>query len=257
MRNGLFLSALLASLFVSGAAMADRTDEDQGQKYSRGQQIKEQVLRQQREGHSKVNKESRASARQNKALESRLQRSRPQGDVYGDQATRSTAKSTASAASGRNMSATSSVNTPREIQQMLKVINPLYGAYRVSEAAEATDSYGGNPYSKAASSGGSAKNLSATGSVNTPAEIKQMLKMINPMHGAYRTSQASEGTDSYGGSQPWATGASSASTSHVHARTENGQVKNDSKANRAAAQKHEKLRENINNIVKAKMEKTR
>jgi len=246
MRKGLFLSALLASVFVTGAAMADRDTDDQQQdkRVSRGQDIKQQVLEKQREAKTKATKEQVAKARNNKAIESKLARSRPHGDVYGDQATRG-AKSTATTASGRNMSATSSVNTPREIKGMLSRINPMYGAYRTSQAAEGTDSYGGDSfYGKARSQNGQQKNLSGTGAVNTPAEIRQMLRMINPMHGAYRTSQAAEGTDSYGGREPFATGSSRANTSQAD------NVKR-------AAQKHDKLRENINNIVKAKMEKAR
>lgn len=246
MRKGLFLSALLASLFISGAAMADRNGDDDSNSKSntRGMQIKEQVLEKQRELRTKTTKESRSTTKSNKAVENRLARTRPHGDVYGDQATRSTTKSTVTTASGRNMSATSSVNTPREIKSMLSRINPMYGAYRVSEAAEATDSYGGTPSNVMKQSNGQTKNLSATGSVNTPAEIKQMLLMINPMHGAYRTSQASEGTDSYGGSMPFATGSTRANVSAADNM-------------KRAAQKNEKLRENINNIVKSKMEKAR
>jgi hypothetical protein len=245
MRKGLFLSALLASVFVTGAAMADRDTDDQQQdkRVSRGQDIKQQVLEKQREAKTKATKEQVARARSNKAVESKLARSRPHGDVYGDQATRG-AKSTATTASGVNMSATGSVNTPREIKAMLSRINPMYGAYRTSQAAEGTDSYGGGQENKAKTTSGQQRNLSATGSVNTPAEIRQMLMLINPMHGAYRTSQAAEGTDSYGGSEPFATGSSRASTSTAD------NVKR-------AAQKHEKLRENINSIVKAKMEKAR
>ncbi len=243
MRKGLFLSALLASMFISGAAMADRSDDEQQDKrISRGRDLKQQVVEKMREQRTKVSKETAAKARNNKAIEQKLSRSRPHGDIYGDQATRG-GKSTATTASGRNMSATNSVNTPREIKAMLSRINPMYGAYRTSQAAEGTDSYGGDSfYGKARSTNGQEKNLSATGSVNTPAEIRAMLRMINPMHGAYRTSQAAEGTDSYGGSEPFATGSSRANTSTAD------NVKR-------AAQKNEKLRQNINDIVKAKMEK--
>lgn len=202
MRKGLFLSALLASIFVTGAALADRTDDNDGKRdYSRGRNIKEQVLERQREARSaRVTREKVAETRGSKALDRRLAGSRPHGDVYGDQATRSTTKSTVTTASGRNLSASNAVNTPREIKQMLRVINPMHGAYRTSQAAEGTDSYGGESMvPNGRGEGARARNLSATGAVNTPAEIKQMLRMINPMFGAYRTSAAAEGTDSYGG----------------------------------------------------------
>jgi hypothetical protein len=201
MRKGLFLSALLASIFVTGAALADRSDDNDSKQRSRSLNIKDQVLERQREARSShVTKDKATDTRGAKALDQRLARSRPHGDVYGDQATRSMTKSVVTTASGRNMSGSNAVNTPREIKQMLRMINPMLGAYRTSQASEGTDSYGGEsmvPNGKG--EGSRARNLSATGAVNTPAEIKQMLRMINPMFGAYRTSQAAEGTDSYGG----------------------------------------------------------
>jgi hypothetical protein len=233
MRKGLFLSALLASIFVSGAALADRDNDESNdsKKYSRGNAIKEQVLEKMRENKMKTVRENKASRQTNKALDRRITKSRPHGDVYGDQATRSTTKAAPVTASGRNLSATGAVNTPREIKQMLSRINPMYGAYRTSQAAEGTDSYGGESMTKTKTQNGQQRNLSATGAVNTPAEIRAMLRMINPMHGAYRTSQAAEGTDSYGGSEPFATGAVS-----------KGAVSNTAKSS--------KVRERVERVVK-------
>lgn len=235
MRNGLFLSAVLASIFVTGVAMADRADENDSKRYSRGQSIKEQVLEKQREARSSRAVESKNVTRTNKAQDQRIGRSRPHGDVYGDQASRSTTKSTVTVASGRNMSGSNAVNTPREIKQMLRMINPMLGAYRTSQAAEGTDSYGGEsmvPNGKG--EGSRSRNLSATGAVNTPAEIKQMLLMINPMFGAYRTSQAAEGTDSYGGDP----------IKSAQNRLASG----------VQAQKSTKVRETVERVVKTKVE---
>jgi len=84
MRKGLFLSAMLASLFVTGAAMADRNgDNETNSKFSRGQQIKEQVLDKQREVKTRAVREATTRARGNKALDQRMARMRPHGDVYG------------------------------------------------------------------------------------------------------------------------------------------------------------------------------
>ena len=232
MRKGLFLSALLASVFVTGAALADRSDDNgsESKRLSRGQEIKQQVLEKMREAKTKAVRESKttSTAKTNKALDQRYVKSRPHGDVYGDQAMRG-GKAAPVTASGRNLSATGSVNTPREIKQMLSRINPLYGAYRTSQASEGTDSYGGESMTKTTSQNGQQRNLSATGSVNTPAEIRAMLRMINPMHGAYRTSQAS-----YGGSEPFASGAMS-----------KGSVSN-------TPAKSSKVRERVETLVKSK-----
>lgn len=200
MRNGLFLSALLASIFVTGAAMADRADENNSSKYSRGRQIKEQVLEKQREGHAKLVREAaNTNVRNNRALDQRVARSRPHGDVYGDQAARSTTKSQVSSA-GKSLSATSSVNTPREIKSMLSRINPMYGAYRTSQASEGTDSYGGRTFYGKDNRTGRVKNMSMSGTVNTPKEIQAMLGMFGP--GAASQAGGSPGsTDSYGGGE--------------------------------------------------------
>ena len=204
MRKGLFLSAMLASLFVTGAAMADRNgDNETNSKFSRGQQIKEQVLDKQREVKTRAVREATTRARGNKALDQRMARMRPHGDVYGDQASRSTTKS-AAATGGKNLSATNSVNTPREIKQMLQRIHPMHGAYRVSQASEGTDSYGGRSFygnsSRGANGAMRSKNMSATGTVNTPKEIQAMLGMFGP--GAASQAGGSPGsTDSYGGGE--------------------------------------------------------
>jgi hypothetical protein len=205
MRKGLFLSAMLASLFVTGAAMADRNgdNETNSSKFSRGQQIKEQVLDKQREVKTRAVREATNNLRNNKALDQKMARMRPHGDVYGDQASRSTTKSAASTG-GKNLSATNSVNTPREIKQMIQRIAPMHGAYRVSQASEGTDSYGGRTFygnsSRGANGAVKTKNMSATGSVNTPKEIQGMLGMFG---GSKGSSAAGGGTDSYGGgSQP-------------------------------------------------------
>ncbi len=241
MRKGLFLSALLASIFVTGAALADRNDDNssESKRYSRGQEIKQQVLEKMREAKTKAVRESKSSTTKtaSKALDRRYVKSRPHGDVYGDQATRSMTKAAPVTASGRNLSATGSVNTPREIKQMLSRINPMYGAYRTSQAAEGTDSYGGESMTKTQTQNGQQRNMSATGAVNTPAEIRAMLRMINPMHGAYRTSQASEGTDSYGGSEPFATGSTRANVSNTPAKSS-------------------KVRERVETVVKSKAPST-
>ncbi len=249
MRKALFLSTMLASVLVAGVATADRNEEDQ-KSSTRGQQIKEKVLEKQRE--SRASRET-STVRQNKGLENKVQRSRPKGEIYGDQATRSTTKTQATVASGRNMSASNSVNTPKEIQAMLSRINPMYGAYRTSQAAEGTDSYGGRSMVPNGKVEGQ-RNMSATGAVNTPSEIRAMLRMINPMHGAYRTSQAAEGTDSYGGSEPFATGAMSSGKSTVHFKNERGELKGGDKT---GAVKNSKVRETVDSVVKAKLEKAK
>lgn len=198
MRKGLFLSAVLASLFVSGVAMADRTEENNSTKYSRGMRIKEQVLEKQRESRASAVRES-TNVRANRALDQRLARSRPHGEIYGDQASRSTTKSQVSSG-GKNLSATSSVNTPREIKSMLSRINPMYGAYRTSQASEGTDSYGGRTFYGKDTRTGRTRNLSMSGTVNTPKEIQAMMGMFGP--GAASQAGGSPGsTDSYGGGE--------------------------------------------------------
>jgi hypothetical protein len=96
------------------------------------------------------------------------------------------------------------VNTPSEIRAMKRVIHPMYGAYRTVQALEGTDSYGGEslvPNGKGQAQG-TQRNLSASGAVNTPREIKAMRAMINPMSpGGVR--MAAQGTDSYGNDTPY------------------------------------------------------
>lgn len=197
MRKGLFLSAVLASLFVSGVAMADRTDDSGSNgRYSRGMRIKEQVLEKQRESRAATHREA-TNVRANRALDQRLARTRPHGEVYGDQATRSTVKSQVSTG-GKNLSATNSVNTPREIKAMISRINPMYGAYRISQASEGTDSYGGRTFYGKDSRTGRARNLSMSGTVNTPKEIQAMMSMFGPGN-ASQAGGSPGSTDSYGG----------------------------------------------------------
>lgn len=206
MRKGLILGALLATMMIGGTAMADRSDsDDRGTRNSRN--TKQMVLEKQKEGFGS-SKAGQAQQRSSNVKQSQIKenRSRPKGEVYGDQAGRSSGKTRATQASGKNLSASNRVNTPSEIRAMLRMINPLMGAYRTSQAAEGTDSYGGAdasqsriPNGQSASGNGKSRNMSATGKINTPSEAKQFMAMINPMLGAYRTSQAAEGTDSYGG----------------------------------------------------------
>lgn len=259
MRKGLFFAALLATSTFGATALADRTESDnQG---SRGQQIKEQVLQKQSEGFGKSRHESKAT-RNSASSPARPEAGRPRGEVYGDQATRSgkTASSRISHAAGKNMSATSAVNTPSEIRAMRKMINPMYGAYRTA-AGGGTDSYGGEAmvpngkYTQAG--GGTAKNMSATGSINTPAEIRGMLLMINPMYRAYASAPGG-GTDSYGGRSLTPAGYStggktSATTSHPHFKNDKGEVQNTMKGNTATAMRNRELAQRVEAMMKAKM----
>lgn len=209
MRKGLILGALLATMMIGGTAMADRSDaDDRGTRNSRN--TKQLVLEKQKEGFGGSSRGAQVQQRSSNVKQSQIKenRARPKGEIYGDQAGRSSSQSRATQASGKNLSASNRVNTPSEIRAMLRMINPLMGAYRTSQAAEGTDSYGGSgasqsriPTGQSSSGGTRSKNMSATGKINTPAEAKQFMAMINPMHGAYRTSQAAEGTDSYGGGE--------------------------------------------------------
>lgn len=253
MRTGLFFGALLATALFGGTALADRSS-DTDNKSDRGKSIKEQVLDKQKESHSKVvRQEARGAVKQDKAVKQHL---RPKGDTYGDQAQRSASKTSASAA-GRNMSSSNAINTPSEIRQMKHMINPMLGAYRTSQAAEGTDSYGGNESSRVSMKGGErSRNLSATNAVNTPSEIKHMIQMINPMHGAYRTSQASEGTDSYGGSKSYVPWSASKGTTSVHFKNDKGEVIGVAKGDNKAAEKNEKVREKMSKMIKDKLAKT-
>lgn len=177
MRKGLFLSALLASIFVTGAALADRSDDNDSKQRSRSLNIKDQVLERQREARSShVTKDKATDTRGAKALDQRLARSRPHGDVYGDQATRSMTKSVVTTASGRNMSGSNAVNTPREIKQMLRMINPMFGAYRTSQAAEGTDSYGGDPVASAQNRLAAGVKTTAQRSTNVRETVERVVK---------------------------------------------------------------------------------
>ena len=242
MRMGLFMTALLASTLFSGTALADQYGDDAGQKQNRGQSIKERVLEKQREGFAKASREKATDrSRQLKQPE----RHKPAGDIYGDQATRSGGKTRASQAAGKNMSASNTVNTPREIKAMVSRINPMFGAYRTSQAAEGADSYGGRsnvPNGKVEGQ----RNMSASGAVNTPAEIKQMLRSINPFHGAYRMA-AGDGADSYGGGD-----------FSYEKLKRNGAIGGTSAVDHKAVQrKNELARERIERAVKSKMDKAK
>ncbi len=256
MRNGLFLGALLATLMVGGTALAERNETDQ--KASRGRAIKEQVLEKQKEGFSK----SRVVSSRSDAKQSPIRNKREKGEVYGDQATRSNAASRSSSG-GKNLSATNSVNNPSEIKAMLKMINPMNGAYRTSEAAEATDSYGGggagSPSGAFRSQGGKQKNLSATGAVNNPSEIKAMKKIVNPMTGAYSTCAAAEGADSYTSDISSTYGNlmshGDRAVRNVHFKNDKGEVLNSQKVDTSTAKKSREVREKLSKSFADKMSK--
>ncbi len=255
MRKGLFFgAALVASMLFGGTAFADRADESTNSngKPSRGREIKEQVLEKMKEGSSRNASRAQNSSRRENAVTERI---RPKGDVYTDQGTRGS-KTKATTSSGRNMSASNRVNTPREIKQMLKMINPLFGAYRTVQAAEGTDSYGGDPTAKGKSQDGRSRNMSNSNKVNTPSEIKQMLLMINPMYGAYRMA-AGGGTDSYGGSTPASPGYKSSrnGTNTVHFKNDKGEVVGKATGDTGAAKRVKESREKMNDAIKAKMSK--
>ncbi len=255
MRKGLFLCALMATAMVGGTALADRTESDN--KSTRGQQIKEQVLEKQREGFSKSSTQARPDS---KAPKSAIERSRPRGEVYGDQATRSNNKMRSGAARGA-AAGSSKVNTPTEIRAMRQLINPMYGAYRTSQADSGTDSYGGEskvPNGKSGGTGMASKNLSATGKINTPAEIRGALHMINPMYGAYRTAASDQACESYGGRSMTPAGyhnagSNSAATRHVHFKNDKGEVMSSTHGNTATAMKNRALKNEIMGMLKAKM----
>ncbi|MFO0554926.1 MAG: hypothetical protein U0271_41500 [Polyangiaceae bacterium] len=248
MRKGLMIGLLVvASTFVGGTALAERSDSDNRSSHSRS--VKEKVLEKQKEG-VRAHRNEKSSQR---ATLPKTDKNRPKGDVYSDQAGRSSGKSRASEKSGRNMSASNSVNTPSEIKAMLHMINPMYGAYRMSEASEGTDSYGG--HSMVPNGKGGQKNLSATGAVNTPAEKKAMQRMINPMKGAYSTAAAAEGTDSYGGSSPVPYAHGDHTTLHVHFKNDRGEVVNSTHGNTATAMKNREMRNAMVAAMKEKMAK--
>jgi len=246
MRNGIFLSALLATVMFGGTALAE-SHGDYTEK--RAHTIKERVLEKMKEGFGKQSHSSTAATRRDLKQDQVAGRSRPRGEIYGDQATRGS-KSRATTASGRNMSASGRVNTPTEVKAMLQLINPMNGAYRTSQAAEGTDSYAGNKLSRVSLGG---KNRSATGRVNTPSEVNQMIQMIMPMRGAYRTSQASEGAESYGGQSKVKAPGSDHTTTNVHFKNDRGEVINTTKGNTATAMKNREMRDQMIGMIKAKM----
>ena len=247
MRKGLFLSALFATFLFGGTALAERND-DSDNRSSRGRAVKEQVLEKMKEGrgarHESVKEGLSASKNVLK------EHSRPRGEIFSDSATRGGAKA---ATVGRNMSASNKVNTPNEIRAMRKMINPLHGAYRTSEVAEVTDSYGGSDSSRVSTPKG--KNMSASGKVNTPKEIAQMVKIVNPMFGAYRTAAAGE--DSYGGSRSYVPWAHSTGTTSVHFKNEKGEVIGVAKGDNGAAKRSHETREKINKAISSKIERVK
>jgi len=261
MRNGLFLGALLATLMVGGTALAERNDTDN--KSNRGHSIKEQVLEKQKEGTktSHNNVSSRADSKSGPS--SRITQKRQNGEVYTDQATRSSSKSHASSG-GKNLSATNSINNPSEIAAMLKMINPMTGAYETSQAPDGTDSYTSSsamhssPSSSFKSTNGKQRNLSATGAVNNPSEIKSLIHMLNPMKGAYNQCAAADGTDSYSNAESsynnLMTGGDHAKRS-VHFINDKGEVTNSMKADTSTAKKSKEIREQMSKNFASKMEK--
>lgn len=256
MRTGLFFGALLATALIGGTALAERNSDESTQKSNRAQDIKERVLEKQRDGF-KASSSSRNDNRVASKNDKLSQKSRPKGEIYGDQATRSGGKSAASS-HGRNLSASNAVNNASEIKAMKKMINPMLGAYRMSEAMEGTDSYGGNVNSVMKSgSGSSAKNLSGTGAVNNPSEVKAMLTMINPMLGAYRMSAASEGCDSYGGRKEYSPFAQSKGTTQVHFKNDKGELLGSAKGENKLASRNKDMREKLNKAISDKMAKVK
>lgn len=253
MRKGLFLSALLATVLVGGTALAERNETDQ--KPSRGQQIKEQVLEKQRDGFSKSSTRTQASRQDKNTSKLKNERVRPRGEIYGDQGTRGGQKG---ATISHVAQSAGHVNTPSEIRKMRQMINPMYGAYRMA-AGDAAESYGGEamvPNGKGQGAG--SKNMTATGRVNTPSEIRAMMQMINPMYGAYRMA-AGDACESYGGRsmtpQGYHTGGASQSavTRHVHFKNDKGEVMGATQGNTATAMKNEKLKNEIVGVLKSKM----
>lgn len=253
MRLGMFMAALLATATFGSVALADRNNDDESKQGRRGRTIKEQVLEKQR--HAPQERASRATSStgaKGKApgLESKLT---PRGEVYSDQASASGRRSSASNG-GRNLSASNAVNTPREIKAMKQMINPMNGAYRVSQAAEGTDSYGGSsmvPHEH----GRGGKNLSATGLVSTPKEIDRMMGMLGKSQGS--RCAAGGGTDSYGGARTWAPYSASQGRTHSYSVDAQGNVKgvvDKAKIDRA---KGKELREKINRRISDRLSKAK
>lgn len=247
MHKGVLLSALLATLLAAPAAMADRTDTDQ-RASSRSKQIKEQVLDKQREGFGKGTASSGSTSRVAKDLTNKHDRMRPRGEIYGDQATRG--GSAARGGSRANASSTGAVNTPSEIRAMKRMIHPMYGAYRTVQTSEGTDSFGGGSMVPNGKSAGQ-KNMSASGSVNTPKEIAGMLSMVGGIRGSVG---AGGSTDSYGGkSMRHAFDPAHRPRTGVHFQNERGEVTKSTAGFSNMAQKS-KTRERVNAAVRAKIE---
>jgi hypothetical protein len=245
---GLFFGAFLATALFGGTAFAERTDDYASSRTGNARPIKEQVLERMKEGHSGGRGTSEARTYTRREMPERI---RPRGEVYGDQATRAQTRSQGS--SSRNLSASNKVNTPSEMRAMRRMINPMSGAYRTA-AGDGADSYGGNLDSRMKTGGTGGKNLSATGKVNTPSEIKAMLKMINPMHGAYRTA-AGDGTDSYGGAAPYSPWASSKGTTTVHFKNDKGEVVGVKTGENGAAKRVAEARERLDKEIRAKIDR--
>jgi hypothetical protein len=245
---GLFFGAFLATALFGGTAFAERTDDYASSRTGNARPVKEQVLERMKEGHSGGRGVSETRTYTRREMPERV---RPRGEVYGDQATRSQARSQGS--SSRNLSSSNKVNTPSEVRAMRRMINPMSGAYRTA-AGDGADSYGGNLESRMKSGGTGGKNLSASAKVNTPSEIKQMLKMINPMHGAYRTA-AGDGADSYGGAAPYSPWAASKGTTSVHFKNDRGEVVGVKTGETGAAKRSAEARERLDKEIRAKIDR--
>jgi len=262
MRKGLFLGALLATMLVGGTAFADRNDDNDKSSNNRGRSIKEQVLEKQKEGY-KARTSSRSDAAGRRDLKQNMVKGvqRQKGEVYGDQGTRTGGQSKMSSAAGKNMSASGRVNTPAEVRAMIKMIHPMFGAYRTSQADSGTDSYGGNEMSRiSAGQGGQAniKNRSASGKINTPAEIKQFKAMINPLNTASSGSPGS--ADSYSDtnlSQTRLMNGGKGAQRYVHFKNERGEVVGAAKAGTDTAAKNKLAREKLTKMVSDKMAKAK
>jgi hypothetical protein len=250
MHKGLFLTALATMLTLGSTALAEREGGDS----RRGMDIKREVLHGVRHGGG-AERVSRGDVQrpQREALGDRV---RPRGDMVD----RPGARSSSAASRGKNISASSSVNTPSEVRAMQKLINPMHGAYRMA-AGGGTDSYGkaGSLPMTYRTADGKVVNLSASAATNTPKEIRSMLKMINPMKSGGFVAAA--GTDSYGGKslipQAYGRGANgqraSATTQHGHFVDAKGEVISTTKGNSAYAMKNRHLRDMLMGKLQSKM----
>lgn len=253
MKLGMFMAALLATATFGTAALAERHDEDSSSKSNRGRSIKEQVLEKQKNGFERTAARTTSVGARSSKIAGGQNKLAPRGEIYGDQASAGK-RSVMSASGGRNLSASNAVNTPSEMKAMKKAINPMNGAYRVSEAAENTDSYGGSsPVPNGHGKG--KKNLSATGLVNTPKEMDRFMGMMGHAQGT--RSAAGDGTDSYGGARFWAPYSASQGRTHVHFVDAQGNVKGviDSSAHDRA--KGKELRAKVNKMVTDKLSKAK